>query len=65
VQAQAPSDLSSLHWHDLHFLQEFYGPIAKAQPHPGHFAIAQLEEKKFGRERMTIVTMNVDGFHSR
>jgi NAD-dependent SIR2 family protein deacetylase len=44
--------------------QEFYGPIAQAQPHAGHHAIAKLEEQKF-RGKLTVVTMNVDGFHTR
>ena len=44
------------------YLSEFYGPIARAGPHEGHAALAALENK-FG-EKMTIVTMNVDGYHT-
>ena len=49
-------------WAWAAYLSEFYGPIAKAGPHAGHMALASLE-KKFG-DKMTIVTMNVDGFHT-
>jgi len=44
------------------YLDEFYDPIARAGPHEGHRAIASLE-KKFGN-KLTVVTMNVDGFHT-
>jgi NAD-dependent deacetylase len=49
-------------WAWAAYLSEFYGPIARAGPHDGHTALASLE-KKFG-DKMTIVTMNVDGFHT-
>lgn len=41
------------------YLQEFYGPLAKAGPNEGHKALAEIESKR----RMIIVTMNVDGYH--
>lgn len=37
------------------------GRIAAAQPNAGHLAIARLA----GRKRVTLVTQNVDGLHSR
>lgn len=34
--------------------------IAKAQPNAGHFALVELEKRKF---RFTLITQNVDGLH--
>lgn len=45
--------------------QEFYAPIAEAQPHMGHEALARLERERVGQMNMTVITMNVDGFHTR
>jgi NAD-dependent deacetylase len=36
------------------------GLIAKAQPNPGHHAIAQLEQRT---PKFTLITQNVDGLH--
>jgi NAD-dependent deacetylase len=36
------------------------GLIAAAQPNPGHFALAELEQRA---PRFTLVTQNVDGLH--
>lgn len=36
--------------------------IGKADPNPGHYAIARLEEKK---DSFTLITQNVDGLHWR
>ena len=47
------------------YCKEFYGPIADAQPHVGHEALARLEQSRTGQMEMTVITMNVDGFHSR
>lgn len=38
------------------------GLIRKAQPNPGHWALAELERRKPG---FTLVTQNVDGLHDR
>lgn len=38
------------------------GLIAKAEPNPGHLALAALEERK---PDFTLVTQNVDGLHDR
>jgi len=38
------------------------GLVSKAQPNPGHLALAQLELKV---ERFTLITQNVDGLHQR
>lgn len=49
------------------FVSHFYAPIAKADPHGGHRALARLERGPFAAEskRMSTVTMNVDGLHQR
>jgi len=44
------------------FVTNFYGPIVKARPHDGLFALAELQKRRFGR-RMEFITMNVDGLH--
>lgn len=36
--------------------------LAKAKPNPGHDALAALE-RRFGPERFTLITQNVDGLH--
>ena len=45
------------------------GIIQKAQPNPGHLALAELERRKAGRGEgqgsFTLVTQNVDGLHDR
>jgi len=46
------------------YLSEFYKPIAEARPHAGHLALARLENERFGGDRCTVVTMNVDGLHT-
>jgi len=38
------------------------GLIAKAEPNPGHYALAELEQRV---PRFTLVTQNVDGLHDR
>ena len=38
------------------------GLIAKAQPNPGHLALAELEQRA---PKFTLVTQNVDGLHDR
>ena len=40
--------------------------ISQAEPNPGHFALAQLEELTLSRGAgFTLITQNVDGFHQR
>jgi NAD-dependent deacetylase len=39
------------------------GLIAKAEPNPGHFAIATLGSSR--KPRFTLITQNVDGLHDR
>lgn len=45
------------------------GIIARAQPNPGHRALAELERRASGlpggRESFTLITQNVDGLHER
>src|SRR4051812_20956461 len=36
--------------------------VAKANPNPGHFALAELEARGPG---VTVITQNVDGLHQR
>lgn len=36
--------------------------LQKVQPNPGHHALVQLE-KRFGEDRFTLITQNVDGLH--
>jgi NAD-dependent deacetylase len=36
--------------------------LAQARPNPGHFALADLE-RRFGPDRFTLATQNVDGLH--
>lgn len=38
------------------------GVVSKAEPNPGHFALARLEDKV---PEFTLVTQNVDGLHRR
>jgi NAD-dependent deacetylase len=38
--------------------------LARFGPNPGHHALVDLE-KRFGQERFTLITQNVDGFHTR
>ena len=49
-----------------HLVWEWYqwrrGLVAKAQPNPGHKALAELERRSPG---FTLVTQNVDGLHQR
>lgn len=44
------------------FIKRFYTPIAEASPHDGYYALAAIQAQFF-QTRMTVVTMNVDGFH--
>lgn len=44
------------------FVLDFYGPIAKAQPHAGHKALEALFQKG-DYESVVYITMNVDGLH--
>ncbi|EFC38796.1 silent information regulator family protein [Naegleria gruberi] len=46
------------------YIKRFYGPIAKADPNNGHFALAKLEQEVFG-DYMEVITQNVDGLHQR
>ena len=41
------------------------GIIARAQPNPGHRALAELERRAGGRGSFTLITQNVDGLHER
>lgn len=41
------------------------GIIKKAQPNPGHRALAELERRKTGKGSFTLITQNVDGLHDR
>ncbi|HSW51100.1 MAG TPA: NAD-dependent deacylase [Bryobacteraceae bacterium] len=51
---------------DPHLVWEWYdwrrSLIAKAQPNPGHAALAELERRK---PSFTLITQNVDGLHDR
>lgn len=47
------------------YLKEFYGPIWRAEPHAGHHALARLERERFSDGRLSVVTMNVDGYHQK
>ena len=44
------------------FFDKFYSAIASAHPHTGYYALKRLQEERF-HENMSIITMNVDGFH--
>jgi NAD-dependent deacetylase len=51
---------------DPGFVWRFYNMrranLVNAQPNPGHHALAALEDR-FGSERFTLITQNVDGLH--
>ncbi|PZC75979.1 hypothetical protein B5X24_HaOG205272 [Helicoverpa armigera] len=52
----------SLVWEFYHYRREV---AAKAQPNPGHIAIAQYEAKYGTDKTITVITQNVDGLHVR
>lgn len=41
------------------------GIIDKAQPNPGHVALAELERRQASPGTFTLITQNVDGLHDR
>ncbi len=46
------------------WLRQLKNLVDERQPNPGHRAIAQLE-RLAGGKRLTVVTQNIDGYHSR
>mmetsp|Transcript_51917 Transcript_51917/g.77613 ORF Transcript_51917/g.77613 Transcript_51917/m.77613 type:complete len:224 (+) Transcript_51917:183-854(+) len=44
------------------FVNDFYGPIAAAKPHPGHTALQELNENS-NFDSFAYITMNVDSLH--
>ncbi|CAG5041489.1 unnamed protein product [Parnassius apollo] len=52
----------SLVWEFYHYKREV---AAKAQPNPGHKAIADYESKYGSTKKITVITQNVDGLHAR
>jgi NAD-dependent deacetylase len=50
----------SLVW--CRFVKDFYGPIANAEPHSGHLALQELNDKG-NFDSFNYITMNVDGLH--
>jgi len=48
---------------------KFFGPlkqqILSSQPNPAHMALAKLEEKLSDDQKLTLVTQNIDGLHTR
>src|SRR5205085_724540 len=53
---------------DPRLVWQFYNArranLARIEPNPGHHALVRLEER-FGPEKFTLVTQNVDGLHRR
>jgi len=44
------------------FIKYFYLPIKNASPHDGYALLVRLQNESF-HENMSVITMNVDGFH--
>lgn len=48
------------------FVNDFYRPIAEAEPNDGHVALAELQQRSvFQRGEVDFITMNVDGLHQK
>ncbi|KAJ8727525.1 hypothetical protein PYW07_001644 [Mythimna separata] len=49
-------------WEYYHYIREL---VLKTKPNAGHIAVAQYEQKHASKKKVTVVTQNVDGLHSR